>query len=51
MTEAATMLRDIGLGNFLALGMAGAVVALWRENRRLYALLLKAAPRRRRGRR
>ncbi len=46
MTELATIMRDVGAGNFLALIMSGAVVALWRENRRLYGLLMRAAPRR-----
>lgn len=46
MTDLAAILRDIGPGNGLALLMAGAVVTLWRENRRLYGLLMRAAPRR-----
>lgn len=46
MTDLATIAREIGPGNGLALMLAGAVVALWRENRRLYGLLMRAAPRR-----
>lgn len=46
MTDLAAIMREVGAGNFLALLMAGAVVALWRDNRRLYGLLMRAAPRR-----
>ena len=46
MTELAALARDVGAGNALALLLSGAVVALWRENRRLYGLLMRAAPRR-----
>ena len=50
MADLATLAKDVGLGNVMALLMAAAVGVLWRENRRLYGLLLRTDPRRKRRR-
>lgn len=51
MSDLVPIIREVGLGNVLALLMTAAVGALWRENRRLYGLLLRTDPRRKKRRR